>query len=597
MSPRGPTPMNLELREATAAERTGWDDLLRKFPQPRVEHTFAWIESLAAVGSGRPLFLVWTVDGEVVGCLPGLLTKVGPLTLFGSPLPGWQTGGMGPLFDPARVTTSQLIGALLPALEERYGVDHIEMLCGSLDSDAMAQLGFRGESVPTYRAPLYPGDETRQLKALKDSARRNLKRAQRLGIQVKFVDDDTFVELHYAQLRDVYVRGGNAIPFGIDRVRETFRHARDAGRLIAVTASLADGATVIASGIFATEGKELLLWSWAHSTRYRWYRATELLTWAVMTRALERGCETFDFMGLGDFKAKFGATLDHSKTRWVRSRTPALTRLRDTAARLYGWQQALRGRLSRALPRVFSKGDEEGRAVALVMGGGDEAITRTLGLARIPVVTRLSPDEPVDDLLRCGWAQPEPPALFYSSESQLAFVTRHRERLSQAFRFVVPAASRALPVTAADADAPVESYHVYVDEQGKIAGEFTGRQIGTALETTHDADVQNTGRSIVQKVKLRGVASIDFQRGPDGSLRLLRVAPWFTGWHQLGARAGVNLPALVYADLVGSDRPAPAVARAGVRASGPPHDLLPSPRAERPPVPARSVATPQSVDA
>ena len=41
------------------------------------------------------------------------------------------------------------------------------------------------------------------------------------------------------------------------------------------------------------EGKELLLWSWAHSTRYRWYRATELLTWAVMTRAMERGCETY----------------------------------------------------------------------------------------------------------------------------------------------------------------------------------------------------------------------------------------------------------------------------------------------------------------
>jgi len=591
--------MDLELREVTAAELAGWDDLLRQFPQPRVEQTYAWIQSLAAVGSGRPLFFVWTVAGEVVGCLPGLLTKVGPFTLFGSPLPGWQTGGMGPLFDPARVTTSQLIGALLPVLEGRYGVDHIEMLCSRLDTDAMAQLGFRGESVPTFRAPLYPGDEARQLKALKDSARRNLKRAQRLGIQVKFVDDDAFVDLHYAQLRDVYVRGGNAIPFGLGRVRETFHHARDAGRLIAVTASLADGATVIASGIFATEGKELLLWSWAHSTRYRWYRATELLTWAVMTRAMERGCDTFDFMGLGDFKAKFGATLDHSKTRWVRSRTPALTRLRDTAARLYGWQQALRGRLSRALPRVFNKGPEEGRAVALVMDVGGDDITRTLRLARIPTQTRQSPG-PVDDLrdlLRYGWAQPEPPALFYGSEAELAFVTRHRERLSQAFRFVVPAASRALPVTAADPDAPVESYHVYVDEQGKIAGEFTGRQIGTALETTHDADVQNAGRSIVQKVKLRGVASIDFQHGPDASLRLLRVAPWFTPWHQLGARAGVNLPALVYADLVGSDRPAAAVARTGVRGSAPRHDLVPSPRAERPAVPARSIATPQSVDA
>lgn len=580
--------MNLELREVTAAELGGWDELVRKFAQPRVEHTYAWIQSLAAAGSGRPLFLVWTVDGEPVGCLPGLLTKIGPLTLFGSPLPGWQTGGMGPLFDATRVTTGQLIGALLPVLEERYGVDHIEMLCPSLNTQAMAQLGFRGESVPTYRAPLFPGDETRQMKALKDSARRNVKRAQRLGIQVKFVTDDAFPELHYAQLRDVYVRGGNAIPFGVDRVRETFRHARDAGRLIAVTASLADGATIIASGMFATEGKELLLWSWAHSTRYRWYRATELLTWAVMTKAMERGCETFDFMGLGDFKAKFGATLDHSKTRWVRSRTQTLTRLRDTAARVYGWQQAIRGRLSRALPRVFSTGDEAGRAVAVVLG--DVHTERALRLAGVKCFPL--PEVELDGVLRFGWAQPEPPALFYGSESQVSFITRHRERLSQAFRFVMPAASRTLPVAAADPDAAVESYHVYVDEPGKIAGEFTGRQIGTRLETTQDVDVQNAGRAIVQKVKLRGVASIEFQRDPDGSLRLLRVAPWFTPWHQVGAHAGVNLPALVYADLVGSDRPTPAVARAGVRGSGPRHELLPSPRSERPPVPARSVAAP-----
>ena len=556
--------MNLELREATAAEIAGWDAVVRKFPHPRVEHTKAWIDSLVAAGSGRPLYLVWTVDGDVVGCLPGLLTRVGPLTLFGSPLPGWQAGGMGPLFDPARVTTGQLVGALLPVLEQRFGVDHVEMLCSTLDADAMARLGFRGDGVPTYRAPLYPGDEPRQLKALKDSARRNLKRAQRLGIEVKFVTDDAFVDLHYAQLRDVYVRGGNAIPFGIERVRETFRHARDSGRLIAVTASLADGTTIIASGIFATEGKELLLWSWAHSTRYRWYRATELLTWAVMTRAMERGCDTFDFMGLGDFKAKFGATLDHTKTRWVRSRTQTLTWLRDTAARVYGWQQALRGRLSRALPRTLHKAPEEARALAAVMG--DPELQRAMKLARVPCATIAPAD--LAEQLRFGWAQPEPPALFWEAGSNdgLRFVTRNREKLSQAFRFVLPDAGvvddlldktrfqklaqrLALPVQAdMNGGPPAGSYHAYVDEQGKVAGEFT---------STEAPDLQALGRSMVQKLKLRGLANLDFQRGQGGALYLKSVTLGLSEQHQVGARAGVNLPAIVYADLVGVERPAP----------------------------------------
>jgi hypothetical protein len=343
--------MNLEIRETTPTELRDWDALVRRFPGRRVEHTRAWIESLVATGLGKALYLVWTVEGDIVACLPGLLKKVGPFLLYGSPLPGWQTGGLGPLFDAARVTTGQLIGALIPVLEERYGVSHIELLTSQLDGRAMAALGFRPEATPTYRAPLFPGDEKRQLQLLKDSARRNIKRAHKLGLQVRLETDESFVEPHYRQLCDVYVRGGNTIPFGVERVRQAFRHMQGAGSLIAMSVRLpdAEGGTMIASGMFAIEGRELLLWSWAHSTRYRWYRATELLTWNVMTCAMARGCETFDFMGLGEFKAKFGATLDATKVRWVRSRTPALTRLRDLAGRAYAWQQKLRGTLRRVL--------------------------------------------------------------------------------------------------------------------------------------------------------------------------------------------------------------------------------------------------------
>jgi D-aspartate ligase len=669
--------MNLEIREATAAELNGWDALVRRFPQRRVEHTRAWLESLAATGLGRPLYLVWTVEGEIVGCMPGMLTKKGPVQLYGSPLPGWQTGGMGPLFDPARVTSGQLIGALIPALEARYGVSHIELLTAQLDAATMAGLGFRPEETPTYRAPLYPGDEPRQLQAFKDSARRNLKRAHKLGLDVRFETDEAFVEPHYKQLCDVYVRGGNAISFSLERVRAAFRHLRDANALIAVSIWLPDGETMIASGMFAIEGRELLLWSWAHSTRYRWYRATELLTWSVMTRALERGCETFDFMGLGEFKAKFGATLDCTKTRWVRSRSPGLTRLRDLAGRAFAWQQKVRGSLQQR------SGPRDEQAFACVMGDID--LIRALGLAGVPCAvmarsgaperfsrfTRMwipgadawkHPDTLLERLRRFGWSRPEPPVLFYDTDGQLLFVSRNRERLGQALRFVVPDAelvedlvdkerfqalakrlklpvpgARALrpaeesvpqdlgfdyplmlkPLTrrtslwghlggnakAIEIDSPeqlralwarmaaarmvvlaqqlitgpetaIESYHVYVDAHGKIAGEFTGRKIrtwplryghSTALETTAVEDVLALGRALTQRLKLRGVAKFDFKRAADGRLYLLEVNARFNLWHHLGARAGVNIPALVYADLVGSERPAAAIARPGVR--------------------------------
>jgi predicted ATP-grasp superfamily ATP-dependent carboligase len=131
-------------------------------------------------------------------------------------------------------------------------------------------------------------------------------------------------------------------------------------------------------------------------------------------------------------------------------------------------------------------------------------------------------------------------------------------------------------------ESAIESYHVYVDRDGCVAGEFTGRKLRTypsrygyttALVTTESADVRALGREVVAQLGLRGVAKLDFKRAPGGELVLLEVNPRFNLWHLPGALAGVNLPALVYRDLVGLPRPAPARARAGVRWCSLAHDL------------------------
>jgi predicted ATP-grasp superfamily ATP-dependent carboligase len=268
----------------------------------------------------------------------------------------------------------------------------------------------------------------------------------------------------------------------------------------------------------------------------------------------------------------------------------------------------------------------------------------------------------VEALIHYAEAQDGRPVLFYQEDSSLLLVSRYRERLSHAFRFVVPdaelveqlvdktrfqelAAFLGLPVPAAcvlrpaDESPPddlgvrfplvvkplarlsagweaamgagkavrvdsadqllslwprlvatgstvlaqelipgpetnVESYHTYVDERGQIVADFTGRKIrtapasfghSTAVEITDQPDISALGREIVCRLGLRGVAKLDFKRDPDNSLYLLEVNPRFTLWHHAGAIAGVNVPALVYGDLVGWPRGTVPRARAGVR--------------------------------
>jgi D-aspartate ligase len=272
-----------------------------------------------------------------------------------------------------------------------------------------------------------------------------------------------------------------------------------------------------------------------------------------------------------------------------------------------------------------------------------------------------NPQVLLERLMRFGASEPEQPALFYEGDWDLLLVSRSRERLGAAFRFVVADAqlvedlvdkdrfrrladrvglpvpeSRRVspgqadpgdlglsfpvivkPVTrqmarwqpiagrakALRADTPralsallprfapgnfklvvqelvpgpethLESYHAYVDERGEVVGEFTGRKIrtypaaygfSTAVETTHAPDVGRLGREVVGRLGLRGVAKLDFKRDPARGLRLLEVNPRFNLWHHPGALAGVNLPALVYRDLMGLPRGPARRARPGTR--------------------------------
>ena len=128
----------------------------------------------------------------------------------------------------------------------------------------------------------------------------------------------------------------------------------------------------------------------------------------------------------------------------------------------------------------------------------------------------------------------------------------------------------------------IESYHAYVDEGGEVAADFTGRKVRTlparfgettACEITDAGDVRELGRDCVRRLGLTGVAKLDFKRDPSGDLHLLEVNPRFNLWHLPGAAAGVNIPAVVYADLLGLPRPKVGPVRPGARYSVPWNDL------------------------
>jgi D-aspartate ligase len=199
----------------------------------------------------------------------------------------------------------------------------------------------------------------------------------------------------------------------------------------------------------------------------------------LMAHAIKRGLKRFDFT-IGDepYKQEWSdATLalyDHAATVTWRGlparalsavqrrikrtikQTPALWRLASHARAAAGLLST--SRRTPAPDRATTAALPKPAPLACVMGDMD--LLRPLVLAGVPCATvsrsggpplysryarsRLTwddyatdPDRLVATLLDFGRAQAERPVLFYEEDAQVLLISRHRERLAQAFRFVV----------------------------------------------------------------------------------------------------------------------------------------------------------------
>ena len=158
-----------------------------------------------------------------------------------------------------------------------------------------------------------------------------------------------------------------------------------------------------------------------------------------------------------------------------------------------------------------------------------------------------------------------------------------RAELERLWPRLVAAGLRVLVQQAvAGPEARIESYHGYVAADGRHVAGFTGRKIRTlpaqyghssAVAITAEPEVEALGREVLDRLGVRGVAKVDFKRDDAGRLWLLEVNPRFTLWHHPGAVAGVNIPALVHADLTGGGAATAARARPGVTWCHPRYDV------------------------
>lgn len=105
-------------------------------------------------------------------------------------------------------------------------------------------------------------------------------------------------------------------------------------------------------------------------------------------------------------------------------------------------------------------------------------------------------------------------------------------------------------------EANILSFHSFYDQNSNPLGHYCGRKIRTYpydyglscyLKLIKNEDVTNTSLDILKRLKFKGPIKIDYKLDEkSGKIYLLELNTRYNMWHYIGARAGINLPAIAY---------------------------------------------------
>lgn len=334
----------LECKLMSEAEYFAAWERARRMQSKTLFHEPAWLEYLVKTGKGAPRFLQLVPKNSdlAVAYHVFLEVRVGPFKVMGSPLPGWTTNYMGPLFDGA---DQQHIIEAIKRFALRAGYIYVELKNQSLDPTVMRSMKFDHRADVTAVLTLSPDPET-VWRTLSGNARNRIKKAEAAGLRAELTDDRTMIEEYYEMIVRRYAAQSLAFPFQIDRLYALWDCLKPHRRLL--TVRVLKETQTVACGLFPFDENAVYYFGGASLAECNKYCPNELMHWTVMKEAGARGVREYDMCGTSRFKRKFG-TRDVAFVSYGYSPIPGLLRLRNLLLALHWkrlrWTHKLRERL------------------------------------------------------------------------------------------------------------------------------------------------------------------------------------------------------------------------------------------------------------
>ena len=287
------------------------------FETGSIYHNEPWLDTLLGSFDCKITVLsTTTAIGETLALTPVIFFKKGPFKLFGSPLRGFYTQFLGPLFANGLSFQKkvEVIQCQTRYLFEK-GAKSIEWGRSAADEkllfDALHLKGFRYKPQSTLLVDLSIGEEA-VFGAFQSRARNMIRKSIKLGVMAELsVDYEADLRDYLEALRYTFERRGLACPHPPSFYKNLLKNFCKSSEIFLIVARHANQ-SFLAGGIFLVHDKRMVYLSGASTKEGARLAASSLVQWRAMQRAISIGVGSYDMGGIGvesidKFKISFGS--------------------------------------------------------------------------------------------------------------------------------------------------------------------------------------------------------------------------------------------------------------------------------------------------
>lgn len=322
--------MTLSVREADPGE---WDSLLDRCERATVYHRDGWLHAVETTCAVRVRRLVCESGGRPLCAWPLGLIRKGPLRVGGSPLPGWNTAYLGPVFTPEcddRLGTFRAMVRGAPVSSPSFLA--VRLMDTDLD---LTPLGF----IKTREFETYVLDLARDEKALWDAmegrARTAVRKCEKSGVTFREEIDASYVDDLMRMTRDVFARSGLTPPYSAAFLEALEERLRPAGRIL-VGSAMVEGQRA-ATIVIPHDGRTGVYFAGATAGEHLKLSPSNLAMWQTIRLCQRDGLGAMDMISTrgspGRFKQSFGPEARISCVHWEHTRSAFVRALRKAYER------------------------------------------------------------------------------------------------------------------------------------------------------------------------------------------------------------------------------------------------------------------------